>query len=80
MASGVPVITSNTSSMPEVAGGCAHLIDPTSTEELTKAIIHILSDQEYRERLICRGLKQSQAFSWAQSAKNVLEIYEQFDN
>ena len=80
MASGVPVISSNTSSMPEVSGGCAHLIDPTSTEELAKAIIHILSDQEYRERLICRGLEQSKAFSWAQSAKNVLEIYEQFDS
>lgn len=80
MAAGVPVITSNTSSMPEVAGESAHLINPTKTKELEQAIIQILSDEEYRLNLIRKGIEQSKSFSWAQSAESVLNVYEQFDN
>ena len=80
MAAGVPVITSNTSSMPEVAGESAHLINPTKTKELEQAIIQILSDEVYRLNLIRKGIEQSKSFSWAQSAESVLNVYEQFDN
>ena len=77
MASGTPVITSNTSSMPEISGGSAYLIDPQNTKELTQAIAQLLSDHEYREQLIQEGLKRCRTFSWDQSAKNVLKIYQQ---
>lgn len=77
MASGVPVITSNTSSMPEVAGKSALLINPYNTQELTQAMVKLLSDENFRNILIQKGLKQSREFSWNQSAKKVLKIYEQ---
>jgi glycosyltransferase involved in cell wall biosynthesis len=77
MASGVPVITSNTSSMPEVAGDSALLINPHNTQELTQAMVKILSDEDFRNILIRQGLKQCRGFSWDQSAKKVLKIYEQ---
>ena len=48
MASGVPVITSNTSSMPEVAGDAALIVDPNRTEEITNGIVKILSDDSYK--------------------------------
>lgn len=77
MASGVPVITSNTSSMPEVAGESALLINPYDTQELTQAMVKLLSDEDFRNSLIKGGLKQCRTFSWNQSAKKVLKIYEQ---
>jgi glycosyltransferase involved in cell wall biosynthesis len=79
MASGVPVITSNTSSMPEVSGESACLINPKSTSALKQAIVKILSEEAYRNELIQKGLEQCKAFSWNQSAKNVLKIYEQLN-
>lgn len=80
MATGVPVITSNTSSMPEVAGDSAVLINPKKTHQLKDAIIRILSDDEYRNKLIKQGLKQCKSFSWKKSAKDVLKIYEQLSS
>ncbi len=77
MACGIPVITSNTSSMPEVAGDAAHLVNPNSTEEITKGIIKILSDVNYKNELIRRGLEQYKLFSWESMAEQVLELYKQ---
>jgi glycosyltransferase involved in cell wall biosynthesis len=79
MASGIPVITSSTSSMPEVAGESACLVNPYETEEVYKAIIKILSDHDYRNNLITKGLRQCKTFSWAHSAREVLELYEQLN-
>tara|TARA_R110000772_G_scaffold82326_3_gene174656 strand:- start:220 stop:1374 length:1155 start_codon:yes stop_codon:yes gene_type:complete len=77
MACGVPVITSNTSSMPEVAGDAAHLIDPNKTEDLYKGMLKIMSDDSYKNELIKRGLIQSKQFSWNRMASQVLEQYKQ---
>jgi len=77
MACGVPVITSNTSSMPEVAGNAAHLIDPNKTDDIYKGMLKIMSDHTYKNELIQRGLKRSKQFSWNSMAYQVLEQYEQ---
>ncbi len=75
MRCGAPVITSNTSSMPEVSGGAAHIVDPFKPEEITDGILKILSDDAYRNRLIEKGFKQSAKFSWKNMAQKVLELY-----
>ena len=51
MRSGTPVITSNTSSMPEISGGKAHIVDPYKPEEITEGIIKIINDEAYRQQL-----------------------------
>ncbi len=73
---GVPVITANTSSMPEVSGDGSFLVDPYKTEEITKAMIDITSNDELRNGLIARGFENSAKFSWKAMAERVLEIYE----
>jgi glycosyltransferase involved in cell wall biosynthesis len=75
MACGVPVITSNTSSMPEVAGNGAVIIDPFKPDEITAAIIKILNNNTMREELIKHGFEQAAKFSWKAMAESVLEIY-----
>jgi len=75
MACGVPVITSNTSSMPEVAGTAAFIIDPFKPEEITAAIIKILDDKVLRDDLVKKGFIQAAKFSWKAMAQSVLEIY-----
>jgi glycosyltransferase involved in cell wall biosynthesis len=75
MACGIPVITSNTSSMPEVSGGAALLVDPYNPNEITDAIEQLLSDQELRQKLCKAGFIQSDLFSWQKMAYRVLEIY-----
>jgi glycosyltransferase involved in cell wall biosynthesis len=80
MACGVPVITSNTSSMPEVAGNAACLVVPTSTKSIFEAIIKIRTDSNYRATLVERGLERYKSFSWNHTAQKVLDIYQQFNN
>ena len=75
MACGVPVITSNTSSMPEIAGDAALIIDPFKPEEIMTAMIRLSDDMNLRTQLIEKGFKQSARFSWKSMAQNVLEIY-----
>ncbi|SNR63932.1 Glycosyltransferase involved in cell wall bisynthesis [Lutibacter agarilyticus] len=75
MGCGVPVITSNTSSMPEVSGDAAHIIDPYKPEEITKGIIKILSEKEYSENLCKKGLERNKLFSWENMAKEYLKLY-----
>ena len=64
MASGVPVITSNTSSLPEVAGDGALLVDPQSPEALGAAMARLLADAALRERLVQAGLQHVRQFNW----------------
>jgi len=80
MACGVPVITSNTSSMPEIAGNAAYLIDPFIPEEITMAMINLVNDQERRNDLIHLGIERAACFSWHAMASNVLEIYEKLNS
>jgi glycosyltransferase involved in cell wall biosynthesis len=75
MACGLPVITSNTSSLGEIGGGAAVTIDPTSTEALTDAIVRLAIDEELRREIGRRGLERSRMFSWTQTAKEMLAVY-----
>lgn len=75
MACGAPVITSNTSSMPEVAGEAALIIDPFKPEEITDGMIRILEDKDFKAELIRKGFVRASKFSWKAMAQNVLKIY-----
>lgn len=75
MSCNVPVITSNTSSMPEIAEDAAHIIDPFNPEEITKGIIEILNNEAYRKSLCDKGLERSKQFSWINMAKEYLKLY-----
>jgi glycosyltransferase involved in cell wall biosynthesis len=75
MACGVPVITSNTSSMPEIAGDAAILIDPYKPEEITAAMIKVFNDNNLRAAMIKDGIVQAAKFSWKAMAQDVLKIY-----
>ena len=77
MASGCPVITSNTSSMPEVAGDAALLVDPFDPNTITEAMIQITSNADLRRLMIEKGLQQAAKFSWALMAEDILAIYEE---
>jgi glycosyltransferase involved in cell wall biosynthesis len=75
MACGVPVITSNTSSMPEVAGDAAVIVNPFKPEEITAAMIRLSNDDHLRAVMTDEGYKQSIKFSWKAMAQDVLKIY-----
>jgi glycosyltransferase involved in cell wall biosynthesis len=72
---GVPVVTSNISSMPEVAGKGAILVDPNSVENISQAISKILSDGEFRKNLIEEGFRNVKKFSWGKVAQETFEVY-----
>ncbi len=76
MACGVPVITSNTSSMPEVAGeDTALIVDPFDTNQITDALITLVEDNSLANLLSEKGIERAKDFSWEVMAKNVLELY-----
>jgi glycosyltransferase involved in cell wall biosynthesis len=77
MACGTPVVTSNISSLPEIAGDAAILVDVKSVESIRTGISTAMVN---RSTLIEYGLKQSQKFSWANTAKQTLEVYEKTAN
>ncbi|MBK6398013.1 MAG: glycosyltransferase family 4 protein [Bacteroidetes bacterium] len=76
MRSGVPVITSNVTSMPEIAGNAALLCDPFSVQSISGAMIRIASDDQLRIKLIDAGLKRQADFSWDKTAKQLWESVE----
>jgi mannosyltransferase B len=76
MAAGVPVITSNVSSLPEVAGDAAILVDPLNEDEIFEAYKKILSDKKLQLEMIEKGLEQAKKFEWKESAKVLEQIYE----
>jgi len=80
MACGVPVITSNTSSMPEVADDAALLVDPYRVASIFEAIVKLRLDREFRDQLIMKGFERYKTFSWENTAKKVLGIYLQFNH
>ncbi len=73
----LPVITSNSSSMPEVAGNAAILVDPEKTEQILEAMLKISSDDKLRQELIKKGQTQLEKFSWQKCAKETLELFKQ---
>ena len=78
MSIGVPVITSNTSAMTEIAGNAALLVNPTNTNEIADAMQLIITDEVLRIGLIEKGRANAVRFSWQQSAEKVMEIIQQF--
>ncbi len=77
MACGVPVITSNTSSMPEVAGEeAALIIDPFNPQEIANAMRNLVEDKMLAKVLAEKGIERAKDFSWKAMAQNVLELYE----
>jgi glycosyltransferase involved in cell wall biosynthesis len=77
MAHGTPVLTSNTSSLPEVVGNAAVLVNPENVFEIMRALHRVLVDQTLREKLKQRGYEQAQKFSWDASARQILSVYEE---
>jgi len=75
MAHGTPVVTSNTSSLPEVAGNAAVMVNPENVFEIQRALKRTLLDSGLRERMKQRGYEQAQRFSWTKSVGRILEIY-----
>ena len=75
MASGVPVVCSNSSSLPEVAGGAALMCDALDVDKLTQLIAFGLEDESWRVGAVAKGLAQSSKFSWERCAKETIEVY-----
>ncbi|MTJ46711.1 glycosyltransferase family 1 protein [Dolichospermum sp. UHCC 0259] len=78
MACGTPVITSNISSLPEVAGDAAILINPYKIGEITAAMQAIINDSELRKELSEKGLKRVNQFSWKKTGKATVEVLKQY--
>jgi len=76
MANRTPVLASNTSSLPEVLGDAALLINPENVFEIARGMKSILMEQSLRDRLVEKGLRQISKFSWKSAAEKVVEAYE----
>lgn len=74
-ASELPVITSDCTSMPEVAGEAAILVDPQNTAQITEALLALIDDNNLARKLKALGLDRSHSFSWEQNAMKTLSIY-----
>lgn len=75
MAHATPVVTSNTSSIPEVVGNAAVMVNPENIFEIMRALHRVLVDQSLRDKLKARGLEQAAKFSWDSSVRRMMEIY-----
>ena len=74
---GAPTLTSSSSSIPEVAGSAAILLDPQATEDWAQTMLRIAADGEKRDHLGRAALAQSERFDWEQSAGALLSLYEE---
>ena len=80
MACGTPVITSNTSSMPEIGGKDAILINPERSNEITQMMLRLETDQDFYEQQRKIGLERAKLFSWRKTAENLLRLYQEVYN
>lgn len=78
MACGTPVITSNLSSLPEVAGDAALLVNPYNTDEITEAMQAVATDSALRSRLRTLSLKQASQFSWEKTGQATVEVLKRY--
>jgi glycosyltransferase involved in cell wall biosynthesis len=76
MACGTPVITANNSSLPEVAGDAAFLVDADNHQQLANAMASIASDENRKNKMIEKGLKQAAKFNWHHAANKTKEVYQ----
>jgi len=77
MACGTPVVCSTSSSLPEVAGDAALLVDPLDPEAIAAALLRIVGDEGLRRELVRRGFQQAQQFSWQRCAREILAVLEE---
>ena len=77
MACGTPVITSNVSAMPEVAGDAGILVEPTNSQGIAEAVEKVYKDAVYRQELVDKGLARVKSFTWEKTAEQIAQIYEQ---
>jgi glycosyltransferase involved in cell wall biosynthesis len=75
MACGTPVITSNVSSLPEIAGDAALLVDPYDVDAIARAIVRIFTERPLRDALVARGHARARQFSWAESVSRIHAAY-----
>jgi glycosyltransferase involved in cell wall biosynthesis len=75
MASGTPVVTSNVSSLPEVAGDAAVLVDPYDPQAIADGIYRVLADEKLRRDMVHKGIARAGQFSWEQSVRRIRQIY-----
>jgi len=77
MSCGVPILTSSVSSLPEVAGEAALLVDPTSEPQIAEGIRRIITDRDLRQRLVARGFERVTQFSWRSAALDLWTVFEE---
>jgi glycosyltransferase involved in cell wall biosynthesis len=76
MARGVPTITSSASSLPEIAGRAAVIVDPRSVRDLSAALERILTDGDEAVRLATMGRERAAEFSWRRTARMTIDVYD----
>lgn len=76
MACGCPVITSNTSSLPEVVGEAGLLVDPSSPEHIASSMERMVTEEDLRQLLSNKGIKRSKSFSWEKTARETQKVYQ----
>jgi glycosyltransferase involved in cell wall biosynthesis len=77
MACGVPVVASNTSSLPEVVGEAGVLVDPLDVGELAAALDGLLADADRRDALREQGIARARTFTWTRAAEQTWDVYEE---
>jgi glycosyltransferase involved in cell wall biosynthesis len=80
MACGAPVITSTTSSLPEVVGDAALTVDPHKIDELAQAITRLIGDEQLRARLRQKGYERARLYTWPKAAQKMLTVYQKLYN
>ncbi len=76
MASGVPTVVSNISSLPEVVGEAGVLVDPNSVDSIAEGLLEVISNETLRQQMIAKGLERAKQFIWENTAKKTLEVFE----
>ena len=76
MQCGTPVITSNTSSLPEVVGDAGIMIDPKQEDELCHALLKVINDSQLRTTLSQKGIERAKQFSWSKCAEQTVKVYQ----
>jgi glycosyltransferase involved in cell wall biosynthesis len=76
MASGVPVVVSNISSLPEIAGDAGVFVDPKSVDSIAQGLLKVLTDKNLREQMIVKGLERAKQFTWENTVRKTLEIFQ----
>ncbi|MEW6095876.1 MAG: glycosyltransferase family 1 protein [bacterium] len=77
MACGTPMVVSSTSSFPEIVGDAALMVNPYSIDEIAKAIYDVLSNPELQKTMSEKGIKRAKSFSWENTARKTLAVYEE---